>query len=275
MRFSSLIILCISALGFSNASSVLLRRQQTTWSLPDIAEIFHVDETELHENKDQDHIIREVYLKEAELLNSMITRPPTRAPAQTLIPTPRTNAPTPRPTHKPSQDTSRTRRPTNAPSQVPVDAPTGRPTLRPSRQPTELSTRPTPFSPTPASTPSTTLEPTNIPCANLTREEAMFEVLSQISPVSQLLEPGTPQFQAYLWILVDDPLQVNPCTYPTVAQRFAMAVLYFSTIGGNWTASDGWLTGEQECLWLGATCDPDLGAMLLVRLVLRKFDHTG
>lgn len=68
-----------------------------------------------------------------------------------------------------------------------------------------------------------------VDCANLPRSEAMLLVLSRITPDTTLSDVSSAQGQAFLWLLDSDPLQVDPCVYSTIEQRYALAVLYFTT----------------------------------------------
>jgi hypothetical protein len=79
-------------------------------------------------------------------------------------------------------------------------------------------------------------------------------ILVQITDGPILTNPATPQGMAVRWILNEDPLQIDPCTYPTVEQRYALATFYFSTSGDNWIVNTGWLSVAGECDWFGITC---------------------
>lgn len=79
-------------------------------------------------------------------------------------------------------------------------------------------------------------------------------VLKEVTEEGTLMDSSTPQAKAYLWMLNDDPAQVDPCSYSKILQRYILATLYFSSGGEEWNAANGWLTGEAECNWLGITC---------------------
>lgn len=103
------------------------------------------------------------------------------------------------------------------------------------------------------------MEPTTTPfaiCNSGPRELALVSIIQAISPISTV-DPSTPQGQALQWITFDDPAQIDPCTYPDVAQRYAMATFYFATDGANWMSSENWLSAESECDWMGVTCNDD------------------
>lgn len=130
---------------------------------------------------------------------------------------------------------------------------------------------PAPAQPTPAPavttpppqmlTPAPVLSPTQAPtlspfttCSALPRDEALESILVQITDGPILINPATPQGQAYRWLLNDDPLQIDPCTYPTVEQRYALATFFFSTGGDNWIVNSAWMSVAGECDWFGITC---------------------
>jgi len=41
------------------------------------------------------------------------------------------------------------------------------------------------------------------------------------------MDSSAPQARAYLWMLDNDPGQVDPCTYTGTVQRFILATLFF------------------------------------------------
>ena len=77
---------------------------------------------------------------------------------------------------------------------------------------------------------------------------------------------NTPQFLAANWIINEDFRQVA-YNDPTLLQRFALAVIYFSTYGENWTSTQefyntsnatyDFLNDEDECTWFGVICPSD------------------
>lgn len=81
---------------------------------------------------------------------------------------------------------------------------------------------------------------------------------------------GSPQEQAFHWLVSEDELEVCPDETIDVAQRYILSVLYFQTEGDNWntcsaaSASNAspcynefarFLGGVDVCLWLNVTCD--------------------
>jgi len=87
------------------------------------------------------------------------------------------------------------------------------------------------------------------------RDRAFLGILADVTPLSVLLDPDTAQRAAFEWISGKDPAQVDPCTYGTVEQRYALASLYFMTESNGWSDNSRWLSGAPECEWDGVTCD--------------------
>ncbi|GAX12743.1 hypothetical protein FisN_15Hh222 [Fistulifera solaris] len=141
-----------------------------------------------------------------------------------------------------------------------TDAPTSAPSpLLRSRAP--ATTAPTPLDPnppppvaSPSSDPPTDLSPvaspTNIASPTRVPERAeLFELLSSVSSDggTNIATPGTSQNDAFNW-LANDP-NVTTLPHEKLIQRYSLATFYYSTKGGNWTSSQGWLTEEDECGW--------------------------
>ena len=121
----------------------------------------------------------------------------------------------------------------------------------------------------PSSTPS--FESSSNDCFDgKSRGEYILTILSSITDADIINDPSTPQGQAFEWIVEKDPLAVNPCTYPTIAQRYGLATFYYSTVGTDWLKNDDWLGGLEECKWLGVTCGGQ-SKTTVEKLQLRKF----
>ena len=84
----------------------------------------------------------------------------------------------------------------------------------------------------------------------------LLDTLSAITDQTLLLDPLSPQGQAYAWMTTIDTA-VDVCSYSTLNQRYAMSTFYFSTGGDAWTASSGWLTDVGECSWELVICNDD------------------
>ena len=135
---------------------------------------------------------------------------------------------------------------------VVVPPPVAAPTLTPTRAPVEMATSP------PTRSPVTS----EMQCQEKPRDEAMFDVLSAVTSGAELADPATPQGRAYEWILNGDRASLDPCTYPTVEQRYALATVYYGLNGDNWETNIGWLSGAQECFWQMVECDPDTDSVI-------------
>jgi hypothetical protein len=166
---------------------------------------------------------------------SMATKPPTP-------PLPTTPLPTGGPT------------PTPAPSLV---TPTLNPTLNPTSSP---------------SGGDSSMAPSANCLTGTTREAFLLDVLSAVTATSLLLDPLTPQGQAFTWI-VADPLMFDPCTYPTIDQRYGLATFFFGTAGSLWIDNTDWIGGVPECQWFGITCDP-MTNTTVEKLQLRKLSNS-
>jgi hypothetical protein len=60
-------------------------------------------------------------------------------------------------------------------------------------------------------------------------------------------DADSPQAKALVWL--DSDPQYNDYELYRLNQRYALAVLYYSTDGDSWENKDGWLSVENECTW--------------------------
>jgi len=137
---------------------------------------------------------------------------------------------------------------------LPTRSPTKRPsepTLSPVRSPNPTS-NPT-YTPTVSNVP-TTEGPTADCLSGTTREEYLIGILSQITDPPLINDLATPQGKAFEWIVNGDPLDFDPCTYPTIEQRYGLAVFFYATEGASWTNNEQWLGAAGECTWFGVSC---------------------
>jgi hypothetical protein len=144
--------------------------------------------------------------------------------------------------------------PTDTPVATPTDAPVAAPTDIPVAAPTDVPLA----APTDAPTVATTVPlPPFADCATLPRDEALQKILAEITDLSFLNDISVAQGKAVDWLLNSDPAEIDPCTFPTVVQRYGLATLYYSTNGDGWTNNSGWLSGANECMWTGISCETD------------------
>jgi hypothetical protein len=138
-----------------------------------------------------------------------------------------------------------------------------RDTLRPSPNPSADTV----FSPTisPAASPDAPTLPPILPTS-----DPLLQLLSVSSADggAALYDSSTPQHQALQWIRTQNAN--NMFEEPIILQRYALAVLYYSTGGDNWRRSRTWLTSANECEWFLAVsgmsaCD-SAGNIVTIRL---------
>ena len=149
----------------------------------------------------------------------------------------------------------------STPSVAPTTSATGSPTfVSQSSSPTEGPSPATPL-PTLISQPPVTPAATPPPSTNIFVTSSptpssltILEILSAVSfdQGAALLQAGTPQKVAFDWITsISDSLEISN---QKLIQRYSLATFFLSTGGReSWTASDGWLTEADECLWYSRT----------------------
>jgi hypothetical protein len=96
----------------------------------------------------------------------------------------------------------------------------------------------------------------------LSRAEAILQILRTITPEPQLLNTVTAQGMAYQWMVSEDPAATtalkDPCNHILqIQQRYGLVVLYYATSGDSWMNNNGWLVLEDECSWSNVTCHAD------------------
>jgi hypothetical protein len=131
---------------------------------------------------------------------------------------------------------------------------------------------PSPQQPSGSSLPSVipSFDPSQEDClSDTTRKEYLLPILTKVVDEALLSDTSTPQGLAYKWLSESDPLDPNPCSYPTLLQRFGLATFFYATGGDKWKKSDKWLGDSNECDWYGVTCGGPKKTMV-ERLQLRK-----
>jgi len=158
-------------------------------------------------------------------------------------------------------------KPSEMPSVFPSKAPTSSPTSRElnaasaflSGMAAKSTPSPSYSSDAPSSQPS--LSPKTI-CSTHPRYIALLTALTNSSSPDKLLDHDSGPGAAFAWIAKDDLAQVDPCTYPTLKQRHALATLYYSTEEYGFVDNSTWLSNETECKWQGVFCDEGLVTFL-------------
>jgi hypothetical protein len=107
-----------------------------------------------------------------------------------------------------------------------------------------------------------------------TRAADIRNQLVTVSDPAALKDDDSAQYKAYIWLLDEDPLQLNAHS-PFLKERYVLAVLFFSLDGPNWTNGDPWIVTlgddddfslnestesvglEAACSWEGVDCDED------------------
>ena len=81
-----------------------------------------------------------------------------------------------------------------------------------------------------------------------------------------LMDINSPQFHAYGWLVEDS--DGKEYSDERLYQRYALAALYFSTGGVQWTNNEGWVTSIDECNWFGISgCEnADSDAVISIEL---------
>jgi hypothetical protein len=166
---------------------------------------------------------------------------------------------------------------TPAPSPIFFPAPTVAPVEETIPPVTSTAAPVTTLTSTPTTAPVDSAPPADSPslspfavCSLLPRSEAFSAILENITSTFLLTDPATPQGSAYDFLVNQDPAAVDPCTYPTVEQRYAAVTFFRSTDGQNWADSTGWLSAESECNWRGVVCNSE---GLFTELILRKCEN--
>jgi hypothetical protein len=82
-------------------------------------------------------------------------------------------------------------------------------------------------------------------------------VQKNIADSDALNDKNSSQGCAFEWI-TNDPiiLKITPGSDDDrIIQRFVLAVLFCATKGTEWDNNGDWLTGSNECTWLGIGCE--------------------
>jgi hypothetical protein len=114
----------------------------------------------------------------------------------------------------------------------------------------------------PASTQDPTAAPVDAPSQSpsfgpVPLETLMQELRSWIAPTEAdelpFMDPSSPQSQALAW-LQDDPITQTPGrSTRTVLERYALAVLYYTTAGPSWRVD--FLSRDDACTWHSGSVD--------------------
>jgi hypothetical protein len=217
--------------------------------------------------------------------NSPTSIMPTMSPAPVILPgagdqSSSTSPTTIMPTVKSSTSVIRPEAGDQSSSISPTNVSISQPFASPTRVPLPLLTTPPATSP-PSSLPTfavsasptavvglPSLRPTVFSgCPNLSvndRRNALREAVIEVSGEDVLMLPDSSQSQAFRWLADQDSFRACPDD-TLFLQRYALAVLYFATLGDQWftcdrygnktCAKESFLSRVDVCLWGGLTCD--------------------
>jgi hypothetical protein len=82
--------------------------------------------------------------------------------------------------------------------------------------------------------------------SSLLESNQVFAIISEASPADEsvLLSNETPQGKAVEWIRGSED-NIILSDRNRVLQRFALATIFFATLGEGWAQKTGWLSSEQ------------------------------
>ena len=135
------------------------------------------------------------------------------------------------------------------------------------KAPTAPRTRAPTFSPTASPTllvielctgyPDIDVDPSNMDLRTVVRYEELLEMAPKYWPgFSRPVSADdycAPEHLALIWLTYDD---ADGALDPqSVEYRLMLSTIYFRTNGNKWTNSTNWLSGLDECSWLGVRCN--------------------
>ena len=97
-------------------------------------------------------------------------------------------------------------------------------------------------------------------CSSIIIDDPIYDLVVSASPDGgQALQSSfSPQFRALQWL--QSNANIGMLSDQRLLQRYALATLYYSTGGEQWTTSPAWLSDAHECDWYttdqaGRACD--------------------
>ena len=133
----------------------------------------------------------------------------------------------------------------------------------PTPQPTEIPSSIPSVSPSTSISPSSipsispSVSPSSMPSLNPTSTtfSTLKQRLIQYTPEEPFIDSSTPQFKALEWLADTDTFPMSPTNDLILAQRFALATLFFSTGGTeSWENDKSFLSDADVCQWVGIKC---------------------
>ena len=90
---------------------------------------------------------------------------------------------------------------------------------------------------------------------------------------ARIVRTSEPQSDAFVWLLENTDVWGH--SVQRIRQRYALATLFFATVGTSWDVSSGWLVEEDECSWYQQASSPCNDDGKLVRLHLSSNNLHG
>lgn len=105
------------------------------------------------------------------------------------------------------------------------------------------------------------------------RKKLLMNKISKYTSEEELEDESTHAHSALHWLTEDDEARLQ-FDDPGLSQRYALAVLYFSTqpstqpnaAFNEWVKEDNWMTKEDVCTWYGVDCEKLFGYNSVVHL---------
>lgn len=99
--------------------------------------------------------------------------------------------------------------------------------------------------------PSSSETGTSSPVEFESRQKEIKQIVQRDGNTKPFEDPNSPQSLALEWMFTDSITMAfdNVAPLPIVSQRYALAVLYYSTNGTRWTNQLGFLTDRPACEW--------------------------
>ena len=152
---------------------------------------------------------------------------------------------------------------TTVPSMLPSTTMKPSTTASPSILPSARSST-SPSAALPTAAPSISAAPSTTPILCQTKpllstaDNTLFSIIQGVSASDTLLDTHSAQYKAACWLIYEDRGVVGDTTQASVAQRYILALLYFSTGGPGWYNQYYFLAKGAECDWnigLGVLCE--------------------
>ena len=101
--------------------------------------------------------------------------------------------------------------------------------------------------------------PTPAPTIAPVDTQALEDLIAAASPDQgdALRNSSTPQNKALAWLIANNT-NLGSYSDKQKIQRYALATLYYSTGGDNWTSQRGWLSDDDECRWYNPVVSGDV-----------------